>query len=429
MGRKRTEEEIQQINADLRSRFGATMTRQNMLDYEKETGVFAVWIYRDPSAKVGMPRGTYRIPEAGHTVASVPAAAPAPVPAPAPAMSASAVTVADDEPEEGVEEESEDGTALTKDMLLHADIHTKMAAIRDQASLLARVPEEDPSFVPFGDFEVVDGIINSGQFFPVFITGLSGNGKTFQVEQSCARRKREYIRVNITAETDEDDLIGGFRLVNGNTVFELGPALVAMLRGAVLLLDEVDLASAKLMCLQPILEGKPITVKKLGITVKPTKGFTVLATANTKGKGDLDGRFVGTNLLNEAFLDRFPFTIEQEYPTVAVEKKILKANFEAAGYKMTPHARTFFDTLAKWASHIRETYDKGGVEEIIATRRLVHIVRAYGIFNGDEQKALTYAVNRFDPKTKDAFIDFYNKLAPDAAAPDSVGTLDGTDAF
>jgi hypothetical protein len=302
----------------------------------------------------------------------------------------------------------------------------RLANIAQEASALSTVPDKNPCFVPFGDYDMVRTVIQSRQFFPIFITGLSGYGKTMSVEQACAAEKREYIRANITLETDEDDLLGGFRLKNGSTVFELGPVIVAMLRGAVLLLDEVDLASPKIMCLQPILEGKPITLKKLGITVSPAPGFTVFATANTKGRGSEDGKFIGTGLLNEAFLERFPVTVEQEYPGIVVEKKILAKSFEAMGFKMTEHATTFFDTLSRWAEAIRVTYAEGGIEDLISTRRLVHIVRAYAIFGGDDTKALAFCVNRFDAKVKDAFCDLYNKLAPDTTAPSNVGSLDGT---
>jgi MoxR-like ATPase len=280
---------------------------------------------------------------------------------------------------------------------------------------------------------MVEQVIASGQFFPIYITGPSGNGKTFQVEQACAKLGREYVRCNITMETDEDDLLGGFRLRDGNTVFEPGPAIVAMLRGAILLLDEVDLASAKLLCLQPIMEGKSITLKKLGVTIAPLPGFNVIATANTKGRGDETGNFIGTGLLNEAFLERFPVTVEQEYPSVAVEKKILAKHFVAAGYEMTPHSTTFFDTLARWAEAIRATFAEGGIDGTMSTRRLCHIVKAYAIFSNDPQAdalAIGYCVNRFDAKTKEAFQDLYNKLAPDAAGtPDNAGKVSSVAGF
>jgi hypothetical protein len=309
------------------------------------------------------------------------------------------------------------------------DLASKLTAMATQAaSGLAVIPAKNPAFVPFGDYDMIASVIESRNFFPVFITGLSGNGKTFGVQQACARLNREFVYCSITTETDEDDLLGGFRLRDGNTVFELGPVPVAMLRGAVILLDEVDKASAKIMCLQAIIDGQPIVIKKLGITIHPAPGFTVFATANTKGRGDETGKFVTSVLLDEAFLERFPITVEQEYPSVTVEKKILAKTFEAVGYEMTPHAVTFFDTLARWAEAIRVTYGEQGIEDVISTRRLCQIVRAYAIFGGDDTKALAYCVNRFDPKVKSAFCDLYNKLAPDAAAPSNVGSLD-TPAF
>ena len=262
------------------------------------------------------------------------------------------------------------------------------------------VPEKDSNYVPFGNSSSLKKIINSGQFYPVFITGLSGNGKTLGVEQTCAGLNRELIRVNITIETDEDDLIGGFRLVNGDTVWHNGPVVEALNRGAVLLLDEIDLASNKILCLQSVLEGKGIFLKKVGRYVKPAAGFTVIATANTKGKGSDDGRFVGTNVLNEAFLERFPVTFEQDYPSASIETKILSN----VGCELT-----FAENLVKWAGVIRKTFFDGGVDEVITTRRLVHIVQAYKIF-GDRLTAITNCVNRFDEDTKQSFLDLYTKV-------------------
>ena len=262
------------------------------------------------------------------------------------------------------------------------------------------VPEKDPNYVPFGNSSSLKKIISSRLFYPVFITGLSGNGKTLGVEQTCAALGRELIRVNITIETDEDDLIGGFRLVNGDTVWHNGPVIEALNRGAVLLLDEIDLASNKILCLQSILEGKGVFLKKTGTYVKPAAGFTVIATANTKGKGSDDGRFVGTNVLNEAFLERFPVTFEQDYPSASIETKILSN----VGSDLQ-----FAENLVKWAGVIRKTFFDGGVDEVITTRRLVHIVQAYKIF-GDRLTAITNCVNRFDEDTKQSFLDLYTKV-------------------
>ena len=267
------------------------------------------------------------------------------------------------------------------------------------------IPEKDDTFVKFGNFGDIKKIIQSRLFYPAFITGLSVNGKTFSVEQACAQLGRELIRVNITIETDEDDLIGGFRLVNGETVWHNGPVVEALERGAILLLDEIDLASNKILCLQSILEGKGVFLKKIGKFVKPTEGFQIFATANTKGKGSDDGRFIGTNVLNEAFLERFPVTLEQEYPTPAIEQKIL----EGVARDLKVVAPDFCKRLVDWADIIRKTFYDGGIEEIISTRRLVHIIRAYSIF-ADKAKAIEVCVNRFDDETKQAFMELYDKV-------------------
>jgi len=270
------------------------------------------------------------------------------------------------------------------------------------------IPEKDDSFVKFGNYNDIRKIIQSKLFYPTFITGLSGNGKTFSVEQACAQLGRELIRVNITIETDEDDLIGGFRLVDGSTVWHNGPVVEALERGAILLLDEIDLASNKILCLQSILEGKGVFLKKIGKRVDPAIGFNVIATANTKGKGSDDGRFIGTNVLNEAFLERFPVTFEQDYPTVATERKILLRVAASVG----KHDETFVKHLCDWADIIRKTFFDGGIEDLISTRRLVHIVRAYGIFD-DKHKAIDVCINRFDDETKQAFVELYDKVDAD----------------
>ena len=267
------------------------------------------------------------------------------------------------------------------------------------------VPARDKDFVNFGNFSDVKNIITSKRFYPVFITGLSGNGKTLAVTQACAVAKREMIRVNITIETDEDDLLGGYRLRDGQTVWQNGPVLEAMERGAILLLDEIDLASNKIMCLQPILEGSGIYVKKINRYVKPKFGFNVLATANTKGQGSEDGKFIGTNILNEAFLERFPVTFEQEYPTAKTEEKIVATKLTSVGKSDVKFARN----LVTWADVIRRTYKDGGVDEIISTRRLVHIAEAYAIFK-NKMKAIQVCTNRFDDDTKNSFTDLYTKV-------------------
>ena len=270
------------------------------------------------------------------------------------------------------------------------------------------IPQKDDTFVQFGNFPNIKKIIKSRLFYPTFITGLSGNGKTFSVEQACAQLGRELIRVNITIETDEDDLIGGFRLVDGATVWHNGPVIEALERGAILLLDEIDLASNKILCLQSILEGNGVFLKKIGKFVRPSAGFNVIATANTKGKGSDDGRFIGTNVLNEAFLERFPVTFEQEYPTPAQETKVLNN----VAKTLDVDDADFCKRLVDWADIIRKTFYDGGIDEIISTRRLVHIIRAYSIF-GNKETAIEICVNRFDDETKQSFMELYDKVDAD----------------
>ena len=267
------------------------------------------------------------------------------------------------------------------------------------------IPEKDSHFVPFGNFNDLKKIFTSKIFYPIFITGLSGNGKTFGVEQACAASKRDLIRVNITVETDEDDLIGGFRLVDGNTVWHNGPVIEALERGSVLLLDEIDLASNKILCLQSILEGNGVFLKKVGRYVRPAEGFTVIATANTKGKGSEDGRFIGTNVLNEAFLERFPITFEQEYPKAQTEVRMLNNYCK----ELDCCDDKYIANLTAWAEIIRKTFKDGGVDEVISTRRLVHIIRAYAIFS-DRVKAIQVCLNRFDDETKRSFLELYDKI-------------------
>ena len=267
------------------------------------------------------------------------------------------------------------------------------------------IPGKFPGYVSWGNFNTVKDVIKSGIFYPMFITGLSGNGKTLMVKEVCAKLKREYIRANITIETDEDDLIGGFRLLNGETVWHDGPVVTAMKRGAVLLLDEIDLASNKIMALQPVLEGSSIYLKKIGKWIHPAEGFTVIATANTKGQGSDDGRFIGTNVLNEAFLERFPVTIEQSYPTASMEQKIVNNEMSKHGIE----DKVFAENLVKWADVIRKTFYEGGCDEVISTRRLVHIVGAFSIFK-DKMTAIQLTVNRFDAETKESFLDLYTKI-------------------
>jgi len=270
---------------------------------------------------------------------------------------------------------------------------------------LSLIPKSDPQYVSWGHFKDIKTIISSKIFYPVFVTGLSGNGKTSMIHEVCAKLKRDLVRVNITVETDEDDLLGGFRLVDGETVWQDGPMINAMRNGSVALVDEIDLASHKIMCLQPVLEGKPIYLKKINEVVYPAPGFTVIATANTKGKGSDDGRFIGTNILNEAFLDRFSATFYQEYPTTKMETKILKKQFAMRELDEDE----FVDKLVRWADVIRRSFKEGAVDEIVTTRRLIDITKSFSIFN-DKLKAVAMCLERFDDETKESFTDLYTKI-------------------
>jgi hypothetical protein len=280
------------------------------------------------------------------------------------------------------------------------------------------IPSVDQYFVQWGHFSDIKAIIASNSFYPTYVTGLSGNGKTMMIEQACAKAGKHYIRVQITPETDEDDLIGGFRLVNGETVFAEGPVIKAMKQGALLLIDELDRGSNKIMCLQGVLEGKPVLIKKTGEVVTPASGFNVMATANTKGKGSEDGRFIAANIIDEAFLERFTITMEQPYPTSGTEKRIIVKHME----KFNKKDLEFAELLTIWSETIRKTFEDGGVDDLVSTRRLCHIVQTYSIF-GDRNKAIELCVNRFDQDTKEAFIDLYQKV--DGTA--NVGEPDLTD--
>ena len=349
---------------------------------------FPHWITRVPTYKVG--RGLFHVPvdgKASSSVSVVKPVAPAAVKPPTPAVAVPAPVV-----------------EMTK----------------GANGVVKHVPSKDDLFVPFGSYTDVVSILKSDMFYPIFVTGLSGNGKTFMIEQACAKSKREMFRVNITIETDEDDLLGGFRLVDGETVWFDGPVVEAMRKGAVLLLDEVDLASTKIMCLQPVLEGKGVFLKKINEYVDCQPGFTIVATANTKGKGDETGNFIGAGVLNEAFLERFPITVEQEYPAIAVEKKILSKVFDSLNVSDSE----FIEKLVNWADIIRKTYMEGAIDELITTRRLVHISNAYAIFNMDRMKAISMCVNRFDDETKTAMVDLYTKVDSDAQATDEAEVAD-----
>ena len=365
----------------LQSRFGNTVTMQQLLELENEGVKRQVWVSGD---KYRIGRGVYQLPLAEYGVDMAATVTTLKQPAPATPVVAPVVELRE------------------KQVAKIA----KVLRIDEGPS----VPGVDPLYVPFGFFDKMLKVVTSNQFYPVFVAGLSGNGKTMMVEQVCAKLKREFMRVNITPETDEDDLIGGFRLIDGETRWYDGPVLQAMKSGAILCLDEIDRGSNKLMCLQGILEGKPIFVKKTGETVRPAPGFNVIATANTKGKGDETGRFMAATILDDAFLERFPITVEQEYPTTSVESKILSRVFDSLGL----NDKEFSEILVKWADIIRKTFQEGAIDELISTRRLVSIAKAYQIF-GDRTEAITYCINRFDAETKTAFMDLYTKLVPEAA--------------
>ena len=281
----------------------------------------------------------------------------------------------------------------------------KKATKKVASSTVSLIPKSDPQYVTGGHFKDIKTILQSKIFYPIFVTGLSGNGKTCMIHEVCAKLKRDLVRVNITIETDEDDLLGGFRLLDGETVWHDGPIINAMRNGSIALIDEIDLASHKIMCLQPVLEGKPIYLKKINEVVYPTEGFNVVATANTKGKGSDDGRFIGTNILNEAFLDRFSATFFQEYPSIKMEAKILNKYF--ALYELKEE--DFVDKLTKWADVIRRSFKEGAVDEIVTTRRLIDITKSYSIFN-DKLKAVAMCLERFDDETKESFTDLYTKI-------------------
>ena len=345
---------------------------------------FPHWITRDKNSPLKVGRGLWKIPVNGSVAVKA---------TPSPKKKAKKVA----------EPVASEPVTITSEPTAPTSI---VEMTKGSTSTVSNIPAKDPLFVPFGNFSDVNSIFKSNMFYPIYVTGLSGNGKTFMIEQAAAKAGRELFRVNITVETDEDDLLGGFRLVDGETVWFDGPVVEAMRKGAILLLDEVDLASTKIMCLQPVLEGKGVFLKKINEFVECADGFNVVATANTKGKGDETGNFMGAGVLNEAFLERFPITVEQEYPSNAVEKKILNKVFD----KLNINDSEFVDKLINWADVIRKTYVEGAIDQLITTRRLVHISNAYAIFNMDRMKAISMCVNRFDDETKMAMIDLYTKI-------------------
>lgn len=342
------------------------------------------WLVQDPTRRAG--RGLYNIPEA---VVLTDAIVPC----------------------ENVDESSNEFLASSESCDNLSAMSSSTYNLTVPTSDVSLVPVKNDTFVPWGHYEDINAILASKQFAPVYITGMSGNGKTTMVEQICAASGRECIRVNITAETDEDDLIGGFRLINGETKFVFGGVVQAMQRGAILLLDEIDLGTERMMCLQPVLEGKGIYIKKIGMFVKPAVGFNVVATANTKGKGESD-RFVGTRCMNEAFLDRFSYWFEQEYADKTIEARIIIRKMKAYGKE----DRDFAQYLVKWAETIRLGFKEGGLDDIITTRRLEEVCKAFAIFN-DKQKAIRLTLTRFDAATQEAFFNLYTKIDPTILPP------------
>lgn len=387
-----TVEQQKQFLEDLIAEFGDTATSKQILDFaESKSLPVPHFILRDDNRKIG--RGKYRLCSRAsllkkNTVSHAVATALDNAEAEAPAMAQTSAVV-------------------------------QIASKRALNVTESFVPDRLTTYVPFGFFDDLRDIINSKIFYPVYITGHSGNGKTLMVEQVCASLGRELVRVNITKRTDESDLIGSYELIDGNTVRREGPVLTAMRRGAVLLLDEVDLGTEDLLCLQPILEGKPYFDKKTGEVIHAAFGFNVIATANTKGKGDADGRYLGTNVMNEAMLERFALTEEQDYPDIKTERKILAKNFEA----LEVADDDFIDRLVTWAEVIRKSFKDGAVDEIISTRRLVHITKAFKIFKKNRMKAIEKCLNRFDAETKTAFLDLYTKVDAEAFKVDAEGKM------
>jgi hypothetical protein len=349
------------------------MSRAEIHEICNQFGVASTgWYTNDPDNKIR--HGVYRVPQVKNK-----AKTPAPVTAD---LAAQVIP-------------------LAKPVLPEARIHNVVTSLNETDL----VPKQYKNYVPFGNFVDVLSIIESGRFFPVFISGHSGNGKTMSIEQACAKAKRKFVCVSMTPETDESDLLGNYVLVDGNMVWRDGPVTTAAREGAVLCIDEIDYGAQNLSCLQRVLEGKPFMLKKKGELVAPAEGFTIFATANTKGKGSEDGRYMFTNVLNEAFLERFRTTMEQEFPPLGIERKIIDKELAAVGRE----DKDFADKLVTWADAIRKTFADGGCDEVISTRRLVHIVETYGIF-GDKLKAISLCLNRFDDDTKASFLDLYTKV-------------------
>jgi hypothetical protein len=350
-------------------------------DIVAKTGLkWPQWYTKDESYRIK--RGVFRVPGASGA-------------APAISMVAQVIPMAKPEPVQG----------------------NRIANVTTDLELENLVPSQYDNYVPFGNFDDVLSIVKSKQFFPVFITGQSGNGKTMSIEQACAKAKRKFVCVSMTPDSDEGDLLGNYVLINGQMEWRDGPVTVAARQGAVLCIDEIDYGAQNLSCLQRVLEGKPFLLKKKNELVVPAPGFTVFATANTKGKGSEDGRYMFTNVLNEAFLERFPNTMEQEWPPAKIEEKIINKELDSVDRSDDVFAKN----LVTWANTIRNTFTDGGCDEVISTRRLVHIVKTFGIY-GDKKKAIEYCLNRFDADTKATFLDLYTKIDAGIDPSESVST-------
>jgi MoxR-like ATPase len=378
------------------AKFGelATISRANMLSLSNEHGYSYATFKEVLSTYERVSHGKYRLPtKAGNTAADL-------VSQPKAALAAQVIKMSDHTPK-------------------------KFDPNAESSHSYAHVPDADPLYVPFGEYETVRTILKSYNFYPVFISGMSGNGKTYMIEQAAARADRLLIRVQMSRETDEDDLIGGFRLIAGETKFIKGPAIRAMELGAILLIDEADRADpSKIMCLQGILEGKPYYVKKTGEIVKPASGFNVIVTANTKGRGSEDGRYVAASILDDAWLERFPATIEQQYPDTTTERRILKKHFESLGFD---NENDFIEKLIKWAEMTRKSFEENVVDDLITTRRLGQIAKTYSMFK-DRLKSIQLTINRFDKDTRDSFIELYKKLDESVVPtdPSPVNTNNGS---
>lgn len=381
------------------SRDNAIIDRTTVLSAARAAGVAnPAWLTNDPANRAG--RGYYRIPADKIAVAkslnTTPVAERKPTTAvTVPSASAAPVVAA--------------AAQGTSNSLVDATL--SLAAIAECGDC---IPQKDALFVAYGHYDTVKRIIGSRRWAPSYVVGPSGCGKTYAYQQACADLKREYYEVQITTETTEDDLLGGFRLVNGETKFIYGPVTLAMMRGGFLVLDEIDQATSKVMCLQQVLNGKPVFLKKINQWVKPAEGFNVGATANTKGNGDDTGRFVGANPLNVAFRDRLSgMCFVADYPTPAVEKKILNKAMAVAGVDDAEFAALLVD----WAGMIRKTNREGGLDETMTTRRLVQIAQNLSIL-GERTLAVELGINIYDEITREAMLSLFQKIDPANAPKD-----------